>query len=200
MKAQRDGWTMALLPESIILDTGVSPSAFRLYALLSLRQGQGMRPNLTTMAAALATNTRVVKRWLKELATFGYLAKESAGGRKIRYILTARPTVAEEDRPEPIPLTAQHSSMLAALAHACSIDTKTAGRATMGRLNQTARVLREAGAVPEDMVIFSDWWSTEDWRGKRGSPPVPAQVRAEWGRAMAWWEQQEASSPDLPEY
>lgn len=194
------GWKMAMVPEQIVLDTAVSPPAFRLFCFLSLKQGQGEKPNLTAMAAGLGTNTRVIKRWLKELGSFGYLRKEPAGKRKIDYILVASPDIDEGKRPEQVPLTEQHRAMLKALAAVCGIDLSTVGRATEGKLNQAARILREAGAIPEDLALFSSYWTEEDWRGKKGSLPIPAQVRSEWGKAMVWAEKQEKGETDLPTY
>ena len=87
-----------------------------------------------------------------------YIEKQPAGKRKIRYVLVAEPTLREEERPKPVPVTEQHALMVAALANTCKIAMATVSRAMEGQLNQAARILREAGASPEDVIVFSDYW------------------------------------------
>lgn len=74
--------------------------------------------------------------------------------------------------------------MFTALARACSIDLAMITPGQRGALNQTERMLREAGVKPEQIADFRAWWDREDWRGKRGDAPEPHQVREEWGRYL----------------
>ncbi len=74
--------------------------------------------------------------------------------------------------------------MFTALAKACSIDLAMITPGQRGALNQTERMLREAGIKPEQIAAFREWWNREDWRGKRGDAPEPHQVREEWGRYL----------------
>jgi len=74
--------------------------------------------------------------------------------------------------------------MFKALAEICAIDLRTLTEGQRGQLNQSEKILRDAGATPEQMPGFRKWWDREDWRGKRGEVPEPHQVRAEWGRYM----------------
>jgi hypothetical protein len=70
-----------------------------------------------------------------------------------------------------------------ALAEVCSIMVDLASVNQKRQLGQSAKLLREkVGAQPEDIVRFRAWWDENDWRGKKGQAPTPAQVREEWGK------------------
>lgn len=81
------------------------------------------------------------------------------------------------------PLT-ESQQMFTALAEICAIDLRTLTEGQRGQLNQSEKILRDAGATPEQMPGFRAWWDRDDWRGKKGEPPEPYQVRAEWGRYL----------------
>lgn len=69
-----------------------------------------------------------------------------------------------------------------ALAEACSIAVGLATSNQKRQLGQSAKLLKKSGALPDDLARFRAWWDENDWRGKKGQPPAPAQVREEWGR------------------
>ena len=72
------------------------------------------------------------------------------------------------------------------LADTCSIDISVATTKQKNQLGQSAKLLREkAGATLADIAHFREWWDAHDWRGARGQPPSPAQVREVWGQYKA---------------
>lgn len=73
-------------------------------------------------------------------------------------------------------------NMFAALADLCKIDLSLVTSDTRGKLNQTEKKLRQAGITPEELKRFDTWWYANDWRGKQGQAPTPAQVRELWGQ------------------
>ena len=73
-------------------------------------------------------------------------------------------------------------AMFGALAEVCQIDLTTLTENQRGALNQSGKKLREASAGPIELTAFGEWWYAYDWRGKRGDPPRPHQVRETWGQ------------------
>lgn len=82
-------------------------------------------------------------------------------------------------------MASEHWDTVVALAQVCQIDMKVFTKRQKGQLLQATKILREAGVTIKDINAFGVWWFREDWRGKRGSPPSPSQVRQEWGRFKA---------------
>lgn len=71
--------------------------------------------------------------------------------------------------------------MFGALAEICLINWRLATESQRGELNQSEKLLRvEARASPNDLKEFKSWWIEYDWRGKKGEPPTPTQVREKW--------------------
>lgn len=73
---------------------------------------------------------------------------------------------------ETIKETPEHQKMFVLLAEVCVLDPKL----KRGQIAKTAKQLVDAGYVSTDMVAFSAWWKTHDFRGQRGDPPTLAQV------------------------
>ena len=71
-----------------------------------------------------------------------------------------------------------------ALAECCSILLTVATANQKRQLGQSSKLLKKTEATPEQITLFREWWDVEDWRGKKGQAPTPAQVRAEWGRFL----------------
>ena len=71
-----------------------------------------------------------------------------------------------------------------ALSNLCVVNLKVATKAQRSQISQSANILKKAGVMPEQIDAFGNWWYDEDWRGKKGQPPTPAQVRSEWGKFM----------------
>jgi hypothetical protein len=69
-----------------------------------------------------------------------------------------------------------------ALTELCAADLKVATDTQKNQFGQSAKILQKAGVTPSQIEEFGKWWYAEDWRGKTGQPPTPAQVRSEWGR------------------
>ena len=89
---------------------------------------------------------------------------------------------------EPSQKQQEARAMFSALADICQIDLNTLVNKQRDSLNQSEKRLRKAGATPADMEPFATWWYANDWRGKKGDAPRPAQVRETWGQFKAWRE------------
>ena len=96
-------------------------------------------------------------------------------------------------------------AMFSALAELCQIDIAVCTNDQRGALNQSEASLRKAGATPDalgvhtdDWQTFAHWWYRHDWRGKRGEPPNPHQVREEWGKFTSWRGGRQADVVELP--
>lgn len=76
-------------------------------------------------------------------------------------------------------------SMFSALAEICKIDLELITKEMRGKLNQTEKMFRGKGIAPADVASFGQWWTKHDWRGQKGAPPTPAQVRETWGQYTA---------------
>jgi len=85
--------------------------------------------------------------------------------------------------PTPIPIRD-------ALADVCGIG-KISTREQQLQLNQSAAQIwkeQELAGVSADQVVCNiaqaaDYFHKHDWRGKKGQPPTPAQIREVWGKA-----------------
>lgn len=75
-----------------------------------------------------------------------------------------------------------------ALANACRIDLKLATKRQRYQIGQSSSILREAGATPEEIDGFGEWWANHYWKGRDGQAPRPAQVREDWGQYKAFAE------------
>jgi hypothetical protein len=86
------------------------------------------------------------------------------------------------DSPGPAEDEPDGRAWFVALARTCSVNLKTASQSMRGQLGQSSKILRTAGASPDQIADFRRWWDRHDWRGKQGQAPLPHQVRNEWGR------------------
>ena len=67
------------------------------------------------------------------------------------------------------------------LADLCEVDLAVATKRQKQQLGQSSKLLKDkADATPEQIVAFGKWWYLNDWRGKQGQAPTPAQVREVW--------------------
>lgn len=89
--------------------------------------------------------------------------------------------------------------MFSAVAAACQINWRLCTEGQRGALNQTESKLREVGAIPDDIKQFYKWWCVHDWRGQKGEPPEPHQIREEWGRFEEWQDNQNGTGKSEPE-
>lgn len=85
----------------------------------------------------------------------------------------------------PKPAKPDGRAWFVALAETCLINLSLATATQKQQLGQSAKLLRKAAVTPEQITAFRQWWNAEDWRGKKGQSPAPAQVRAEWGKFAA---------------
>ena len=69
-----------------------------------------------------------------------------------------------------------------ALSKVCKIDLPLATDTQKRQLGQSAKLLKKAEVTTEQLERFEKYWYGQDWRGKKGQAPAPAQVRAEWGK------------------
>jgi predicted transcriptional regulator len=83
------------------------------------------------------------------------------------------------------PKSVKGNAWFVALAETCLINLSLATATQKQQLGQSAKLLRKAAVTPEQITAFRQWWNAEDWRGKKGQSPAPAQVRAEWGKFAA---------------
>jgi len=89
--------------------------------------------------------------------------------------------------------------MFAAVAQVCEIDIQVMTDDQRGQLNQTEKILREAGITPADLSDFGVWFSLQDWRGKKGQAPGPADVRKELGKFRKWRQKMDSCAPVDPD-
>lgn len=93
----------------------------------------------------------------------------------------------------------KHREIVDALAELCEmlppmgVDGKRCWnrmtQAERGILNKCAKQLHEADATREQVERFSDWWYTQDWRGKeKRQLPGPWDVVKNWSRYVNWSE------------
>lgn len=87
--------------------------------------------------------------------------------------------------------------MALAIGKVCQIDMRLATKRQKGAIMQTAKHLRDAKIAPEQVTDFGEYWDKMDWRGIKGSPPVPSQIRTEWGKFSEW---SKGSGSELPVY
>jgi len=94
---------------------------------------------------------------------------------------------AEKKNPNADPMESDNGrAWFMALADLCVVDLAVSTKTQRDQLGQTAKILRtKAEASPEQITAFGEWWYGNDWRGKQGQPPTPAQVRSEWGKFKA---------------
>lgn len=62
--------------------------------------------------------------------------------------------------------------MMVALADVCKRVLKD----NTPMIGRYAKQLIKSGYTPEDITYFLNWWKRNDWRGKKGQAPTPAQV------------------------
>ena len=74
--------------------------------------------------------------------------------------------------------SARHKELFDAVANVCVLDAKLSG----GQIARTAKQLREADATASAQRLreFLEWWKRNDFRGRQGKPPTPAQLLASW--------------------
>jgi len=58
------------------------------------------------------------------------------------------------------------------LAEICKVDMKL----KKGQIAKTVKRLRDAGYTMDDLENFIPWWSSNDFRGRKGDPPTMAQL------------------------
>jgi hypothetical protein len=119
---------------------------------------------------------------------------------------TAPPSEPKPKR-KPSPKQQEAQEMFTALAEVCQINLTTLTGTQRKQLNQSEKILRKDDAVPADMEPFAVWWYANDWRGKKGDVPRPAQVRETWGKFKAWREggqqygqRTQSTDPRAPNY
>lgn len=78
-----------------------------------------------------------------------------------------------------------YTALFGVLAEVCQIDTKLATEKQRQQLAQSVKKLQAAEVKAAELARFPAWWSAEDWRGKKGQPPQPHQVRECWGAFKA---------------
>lgn len=84
-----------------------------------------------------------------------------------------------------LPKPSHPDLLFEAVAEACAIDTLVCTKEQRGALNQTVGIFRKADRTPDQVRAIRRWWDANDWRGKKGSVPTPAQLREVSGQATA---------------
>lgn len=67
-----------------------------------------------------------------------------------------------------------------------------------GRVGKTGKELREAGATPESLKAFGEWWYTHKYLGKQDKPPTLPQVKEFWGEFEAFTKRNGATTNGTP--
>jgi len=99
----------------------------------------------------------------------------------------------EEITPTPKPPN-DSQQMFGSLCESCQLDWKVMSETAKRQVNQSGKKLREASYTPDDILACGRWWWDNDWRGKKGEPPTPAQLRDVMGKFKAT--QQRNEIPD----
>ena len=63
-------------------------------------------------------------------------------------------------------------------------DWKKLTKTSAGQLNRYAKELRDVDATPEQIAGFKMWFSKNDWRGREGQAPTPADVVKLWSQYL----------------
>jgi hypothetical protein len=120
---------------------------------------------------------------------------------------SAADTPAPKQKRKVSPKQQEAQEMFSALAGVCQINLTTLTETQRKQLNQSEKILRADGAIPIDMGAFATWWYANDWRGKKGDAPRPAQVRETWGQFKTWREggqqhgtKYQSTDPRAPNY
>lgn len=79
------------------------------------------------------------------------------------------------------------------LAEVCRVDWQVCTKEQRDQLNQSVGILRRAGGkagkgdddIAATVRYVAEWFSKNDWRGKKGETPTPAAIREVWGAAIA---------------
>jgi phage replication O-like protein O len=85
---------------------------------------------------------------------------------------TSKADGTHKRKKETIKETPPQKILFGIIAKMCQLDPKLKAK----RIGKTASELLQAGYLPEHVEYFGQWWSENDFRGKRGSPPTLAQV------------------------
>lgn len=72
------------------------------------------------------------------------------------------------------------SDLTREIRQACSLSAKLMTKADWTRVARSAKLLSGAGADVESVAGFRAWWNANDWRGQKGEPPRPENVRELW--------------------
>lgn len=138
--------------------------------------GQASGPDRST------TSTTIVSKVDQEVVNKVDTAKKEGKKLSKREIKKKKLSRASADSsPEP-----SHPDLLfEAVAEACAIDVLVCTKDQRGALNQTVGIFRKAGRTPDQVRVVRRWWDANDWRGKKGSVPTPAQLREVCGQANA---------------
>ena len=64
-------------------------------------------------------------------------------------------------------------TMMTTLSNICGLVI----RDNSSLIGRYAKTLLKLGYTPEDVMSFTSWWSRNDWRGRQGQAPTPAQVQ-----------------------
>jgi len=70
------------------------------------------------------------------------------------------------------------------LASLCRVNIRLCTKDQRGALNQTAKILRDAGHTAADVFRVGEWWYRHDWRSKKGQPPKPSEIREVWDQSF----------------
>lgn len=73
-------------------------------------------------------------------------------------------------------------AMVYKLSQVCKINLNLASGKQKGQLGTMAESLVKTGVSPPQLDKFIEWWTANDWRGKKGQAPEPGQIGEEWDR------------------
>ena len=101
VKPKVNGQRYARIPDSVLFDPSLTPSAIRVYAFLSraVWQGSTARIGMRLMASKLRTSRSVVAEAISRLAVAGHITITASGRERPLYTLTS-PVFAQKQGKE----------------------------------------------------------------------------------------------------
>lgn len=121
------------------------------------------------------------------------LDQDSLGDEAVRLNTATQSGKSVKSRTKTEPTDPQYQELFEAIATVCQLDLKLCTTAQRQQVAQAAKKLLGAQKQAEQVILFGQWWAKNDWRGRKGEPPRPAQVLDSWSQ----WEKKHATQRAL---
>ena len=73
---------------------------------------------------------------------------------------------------------------MTALYDVCAVDVALVSPSMRNRISAAGKALIGVGAALRDVERFKTRWYANDWRGQKGEPPTPEQIRDNWKKVL----------------